>query len=92
MRKYEFMIIFDDDKAKFDEYLKFVNSIFTKYNIKKNEEKDYGPRTLAYPIKENKTGHYYLFILEADQKNFDDLHKDFKLYDGIIRYIKLKLD
>ena len=51
-----------------------------------------GLRTLAYPIKKNKKGHYVLMNITADPKSVAEVERQMKLSEDILRYLTVKVD
>lgn len=79
MRKYEIMFIVrptlgEDDVKK---VIKDFGKVLTSNGAKIINEKDMGQRELAYPIKDFKSGYYYVYNVEASSdkaiKEFDRL-------------------
>ncbi len=91
MRKYELVTIFDLEEV-LDTKINFIKETFNSNNVTIVEEKDMGEREFSYPIKEKKRGHYYLFIVELDQKNLLEIEKAFKLYKRLLRYLFVKVE
>lgn len=65
--------------------------------IKDNEGKVlkheyWGLKSLAYPIKKNKKGHYAMLILEAPHRAMLDLQRKIKLSEDVIRNLTLKIE
>ncbi len=89
MRKYELITVFDPADS-FDDHKNFVNETFNANNFKIFEEKDMGEFDLAQPISERKRAHYYFYNLEADQKDFPEVERAFRLHKGLIRYMFVK--
>jgi small subunit ribosomal protein S6 len=52
-------------------------------NILKHEY--WGLRSLAYPIKKNKKGHYVMLVLDATKQILDELKHKIKLSEDVIR-------
>lgn len=52
----------------------------------------WGLRTLAYPVKKNKKGHYIMLILKASHRGFLELQRKVKLSEDIIRNLAIKID
>ncbi|MFH0948584.1 MAG: 30S ribosomal protein S6 [Elusimicrobiota bacterium] len=52
----------------------------------------WGKRRLAYPVKKNKEGIYYLLQFSADGKVVGVLESFFRTSDEIIKYITLKVE
>lgn len=49
-------------------------------------------RRLAYPIKGQRKGTYWLSYLRLDSQNLQALHRDFQLNDNILRALILKIE
>ncbi|MBR6060923.1 MAG: 30S ribosomal protein S6, partial [Spirochaetales bacterium] len=65
-RKYEMMIIYDEEEKSLDEIKTFVNGVFSANGMTVIDEKDIGLRDYAYPINEKTRGHYYLYHFESE--------------------------
>jgi ribosomal protein S6 len=91
MYKYELMVIFDYDDKNFDENKNSTTDILTSNATSIFEEKNIGLRNLNFPIKEKIKGHYYLYTVEADPKNFQEIEKAFKLHKGILRHLFIRI-
>jgi len=51
-----------------------------------------GFRNLAYPIKKNHKGHYYIMQMKADQEIVAELSRMMRINEDIIRYLVVKVD
>lgn len=89
MRKYEMMIIFDEEVQVIDQCKAFLYETLKNNKVKIVDEKDMGSRDLAYEIEEKRRGHYYLLHIEAEQKSLPEVERAFKLNKCIMRYINL---
>lgn len=87
MRKYEMMIIFDEETLAWDQCKSFLYETLKENSVKILEEKDMGIRDLAYEINRKRKGHYYLLQLEAEQVALPELQKVFKIAKHVMRYI-----
>jgi len=89
MRSYECMLILDnrlDDDAR----LKSVNNI--KEIIAKNggniiSEENIGKKRLAYEIKKNKDGYYYLLVFKIASEAVKKIERAFSISDDILKDI-----
>lgn len=90
MRKYELMCILNSEQESVEDHVKFVEETFSANGINIAEQKDMGQKDLAYPIQDLKTGRYYLYQIETEQTNLDEMEKAFKLYKGLLRYLVLR--
>jgi len=67
-------------------------------NIIKNEGGQVGKiefcglRTLAYPIKKNKKGHYVLMNVTAKPEAVAEVERQMKLSEDILRYVTVKVE
>jgi len=86
LRKYEIMLIFNSDKDSIETNKTFVTTTLSNNNFKVIEEKNIGLRDLAAPINKKNKGHYYLYTVETDNKNFLEMEKAFKLHKELLRY------
>ncbi len=63
-------------------------------DIKIAKEEDLGQKALAYSIKKEDSGHYYIWKLEADSESGKGIPKDFEQriirQDNIIRHLMLR--
>jgi small subunit ribosomal protein S6 len=58
--------------------------------VTKNEY--WGLRNLAYRMRKNRKGHYLHLNLKADAATIDELERQERLSDDIIRYLTVKVD
>ena len=95
MRKYEIMFIIKPTLS--DEELNKVvdnfTNVITSNGAKIIDKQNLGQKELAYEIKDNKSGYYYLFTLESDDdkaiKEFDRLGL---ISDVMIRHLITKVE
>lgn len=94
MRKYEIMYIVkttlekDNVKSINDEFQK----IFTSRKSKIVEFKDLGQKKLAYPIKKEINGNYYLLTVEANTDALDEFKRKISINENVIRHVIIRLD
>ena len=94
MNKYEMMFIvkatMDADKVK-----------ATAENVKKNAEskdskvvdyKELGEKKLAYPIKKEINGYYFVMQIEATKEAEAELDRKTALDENVLRHLIVKLD
>jgi small subunit ribosomal protein S6 len=91
MYKYELMVIFDSDDKNFEETKTSTTGVLTSTSANIIEERNIGLRNLAFPIKEKNKGHYYLYVVDIDPKNFSEIEKAFKLNKGILRHLFIRV-
>jgi small subunit ribosomal protein S6 len=52
----------------------------------------WGLRTLAYRIKKNKKGHYVLFNIDAPHDAINELGRQMRLHEDVLRELTIRLD
>ena len=52
----------------------------------------WGLRTLAYLIKKNKKGHYAMFNIDAPAKAIQEMERQMRYDEDVIRFLSIKLD
>jgi small subunit ribosomal protein S6 len=85
MNHYEIVFVVDpqtDRESKlFEKCLEKIKSI----NGITHRSEDIGLRTLAYPINDKNTGHYFLLNFECDPINLKEIESLFKFDESIMR-------
>lgn len=66
-------------------------------NIEKNggeikSAEDIGSKELAYEIKKNKRGYYYVAYFIAPSSSLDELERNYRINENILRFIFIKYD
>lgn len=93
MRKYEAMFILkpDLDKAGVDKILGHIQELVAKHKGVINETREMGKNRLAYPLKKNKEGIYYLINLSIDTDAVAGIKKNLVLNESILRMLVTEL-
>jgi len=52
----------------------------------------WGLRNLAYRIKKNRKGHYILFNLDAPPKAVNELERNMRINEDVIRYLTVRVE
>ena len=85
MNHYEIVFVVDPqldrDSKLFEKCLEKIKSI----NGITHRSEDVGLRTLAYPINDKNTGHYFLLNFECDSINLKEIESLFKFDESIMR-------
>jgi small subunit ribosomal protein S6 len=68
-----------------------------KANIEKNGGEivavdDMGTRNLAYEIKKNKRGYYYVIYFKAPTESINELERNYRVNENILRFIFIKYE
>ena len=67
--------------------------LFVKQNGGEVVRSEYcGLRSLAYPIKKNYKGHYYIIQMKANKSVVDELTHTMKFNEDIVRYLLVTVD
>jgi small subunit ribosomal protein S6 len=94
MAIYESTIIIRQDVSsnEIDKIAADLQNIITENGGKIIKTEYWGLTPLAYEIKNNKKGHYYLMGIEAGNAALDIMDRKIKLSESIIRSFLLKVD
>ena len=52
----------------------------------------WGLRNLAYRMKKNRKGHYVLFNLDAPSEAIQEMERNLRLHEDVLRYITIRLE
>lgn len=77
----------DELKAVEEKYENLLK--LNKANIEYRE--NWGFRTLAYKINNNKKGYYYLIVFNSEAQAVAEMERNFKIDENIIRYLTTKI-
>ncbi len=94
MNKYEMMFIVkatmesENVKATAESFKKLVTDL--KGNVV--EYKELGEKKLAYPIKKELNGYYFLMQFEANNELESELNRKAGLDENVLRHLIIKLD
>jgi small subunit ribosomal protein S6 len=94
MNKYESMYILEADRE--DEVIAQQVEKFTQLVVENGgtiqEVKPWGKRRLAYPIQDKIDGYYVLMTFEAPAELPQELERNFKIDENVLRYLVIRLD
>lgn len=95
MNKYEIMFIvktnLDNDTVK--SLTDDLQSVFTSNKESKVVDfKDMGQRTLAYPIKKEVNGFYFLLTVETVAECLNEFNHKISINENVLRHLVVKLD
>lgn len=87
MALYESIVIIRQDvsSADVDKVVDELKKVITSFNGEVLKTEYWGLRTLAYEIKNNKKGHYYLMGINANNEAIRELNRRIKLSESVIR-------
>jgi small subunit ribosomal protein S6 len=91
-KKYELVIIsrFNPKTKKGELDLEKIKSVIDKSG-KILQENNWGKKTLAYPIKKETSGYYYLLTFKINPGRASQLDNILKLNENIIRYLLIAI-
>lgn len=94
MDKYEIMFIVKTtlEESVVKSTVANLTSIITDMNGKIEGSKEMGQRELAYPIKKEVSGFYYVLTVEASHDAVAEFDRKARLNENVIRHQILKLD
>ena len=93
MNKYETVMILDcttTEENRNNAIEKVKNYIKRNGEIKKTE--DIGKRKLAYEIKKNKEGYYYIIEFITNPENIVELERIYRITNEILKFIVIRQD
>lgn len=89
MKKYETAIVFDpevpEDRRK--EFLAKLAGVIASFQGQVVKQDDWGVRKLAYPIRKKSNGYYSFLVYSGDRGVVEELERNIKIFDGILRYL-----
>ena len=94
MDKYEIMFIVKTtlEESVVKSTVESLTSIITDMKGKVENSKDMGQRELAYPIKKEISGLYYVLTVEASHEAIAEFDRKARLNENILRHQIIKLD
>ncbi len=92
MNKYEIMFIVraDIDEKTVKDTEKAFEKILTDMKSKVVNTKDMGQRKLAYPIKDQVRGFYYILNVEASSEAVKEFDRKAKIDNNILRHLIIR--
>jgi len=94
MNKYEMMFIIkstmDSDKVK--EASENVKKLAESLKAKVENFKDMGQKKLAYPIKKETSGYYYVINMSASKDAIKEIDRKMFIDESVLRHLIIKLD
>ena len=94
MNKYEIMFIVKatQESADVKKTAENAKKILTSDNANVIEFKELGEKKLAYPIKKELNGYYYVLQVEASKETITEFDRKIKLDENILRHLIIRLD
>lgn len=94
MNKYEIMFIVKatQDSSEIAKTADAMKAIITDNKSKVAEFKELGEKKLAYPIKKEISGYYYVMQVEATHDAVSEFNRKALLDERVLRHLVIKLD
>ncbi len=94
MKKYEVMFIVKstNESDNIKKYAEEMKNIVTENKGKIVEFNELGEKKLAYPIKKEINGYYYVMVIEAQNETISELDRKALINENILRHLIIKLD
>lgn len=91
MTQYELAVILHPDlEIDLEKPLKKIETQITELDGKVISRDDWGKRKLAYPIKKQSFGVYFIYLLEMPPTALNRLEKTLNITDEVIRHLVVK--
>ena len=94
MNKYEMMFIVKAtiEEAKVAEVSENLKSVITSMEGEITDSKDLGQKKLAYPIKKELTGFYFVVNFNANNEIVAELDRKARIDELVLRHMIIRLD
>ena len=93
MNKYEIMFILkSNEEEAINSQVSELKAIITDMKGKIENEKEMGNRKLAYPIKKELNGYYYVMNVNANNDAIVEFDRKARISENVIRHLIIRLD
>lgn len=93
MNKYEIMFILkSNEEEAIKSEISNLKAIITDMSGEITNEKEMGNRKLAYPIKKELNGYYYVMNVSANNDAIAEFDRKAKINENVIRHLIIRLD
>ncbi len=91
MRPYETLIVLSNELGEGQQpLLERLYSVIQSGGGTIDASRDWGNRRLAYPIRRQSDGHYYLLEYQAEPAVVQELERTLRISDGVLRYMSVQ--
>ena len=87
MKSYEAVFVFRTEDELFKKGRELVKEELARVEATVTKEEDMGARELAYPVKKETRGHYYLYETDLAPDRLADLTNSLRLVDPVLKYV-----
>ena len=94
MKKYEIMFIVKptNESDEIKKNAEAMKKVITDNKGKVVEFNELGEKKLAYSIKKEISGYYYVMVVEAQNETIQELDRKASINENILRHLIIKLD
>lgn len=88
---YEFVFVAPTEVEKKEEIIARIRAIFKQNGAEVLAEKDWGEKKLAYPIRKNKSGYYFIWNLGVESSQLREIRRLLNFERTLLRYMLLEV-
>ena len=94
MNKYEMMFIVKAtmEESSVEAAAENVKKLAESLKAKVDSFKEMGQKKLAYPIKKEISGYYYVMTMTASKETIKEVNRKMSIDENVIRHLIIKLD
>ena len=94
MNKYEttFIVSPELDEAAVQEVIEKVKGIVANNKGEVENIDNWGVKKLAYEVKKHRTGNYFCMHMNGVAATVDELSRNFRIMDSIIKFMVIRLE
>ena len=93
MNKYEIMFILkSNEEEAIKAQVSEMKAIITDMKGEIESEKEMGNRKLAYPIKKELNGYYYVMNVNASNETVAEFDRKARISENVLRHLVIRLD
>ncbi|MGD8997972.1 MAG: 30S ribosomal protein S6 [Anaerolineae bacterium] len=94
MRSYEMVFIVHPDLEgdESDGVINDIEDLISRNNGKMTKVEPWGLRKLAYPIKKQQEGRYFLMEFDLEPQNITEMERVLRLMESVIRHLIVRLE
>lgn len=94
MNKYESVAIISTKigQEQVKETVQKFKKLLESFSDKKVKVDELGEKKLAYEIRKNKTGYYAVYYFSAQPEDIQELERNYRIDDSIMKFLTIKLE
>ena len=86
------MFIFNSQEKIYQETKKQIEDLFKEFKMQIFDEVDLGVKKFAYQINKHDQGHYYIYYVKTAGISINQMNKELKLKESLLRHMFVHLD